>query len=999
MAQINNSKNVLVDVTIGNVAGNFHVGDVINLHFIDEASGKAFIKEYHNTKEDAERLRNEFRQELSEIQTFLKRRQEPILQQFAETIYNIAYIENAHFTGHGRVDIGQAGKVTIDNRMLNEKQKDRLELLEGLQRRFKKRLNEKMKTELRFKLELNLQYTKEGTNETYLKDYYIDSYEEKSADSFLQLFQDYETKLKRLLILGEAGAGKTVLLLQFGLALVELAKQDFNYPIPVLLSVATWRDEDQPFETWLQESLVHSVGEYGISKKYAKELVKENNLLLILDGLDETPETDQKIFLPKLQTYLDQLDNARPTEHNYPTVILSSRKQGYLALQTQAPVRATIDIAPLAPEAVWKELERIKQSQDIRAKILLNRIVEIPEIATKLTTAFEIHLALVMSNTFDFSQLSTSSLVKAYIDQEIDKLALKQPKAKHYLSFLAGKMKEDKKGITFELIDMQPDWLNRFYKFKLLYALIITFFSYPILFMLNNASNTTMSSPYFYAISCIVLFSSFILFKNNTHTNWNLTKKIIVITLFITIIFIFIRQIFYYGNLSKMFSSYTSIIYPILIIIFFIISVFFACYIIVLTITTNSFKYVIRIKEIQVVYFKKFYARITMNFIKYLPESIVIPFFAMFATFGFPPIVSFFDSNIFPLIISLVFLGIPLSILKSLINSFFISKRNIITIKPYKRFYNQIWIDLIKVNVYTLLLVVSIPYYFNFFVGFFLFSCFSTSVLITSPLFEHYLLRFLLFFESKTPLFYRRFLNKVSDTGIMEKEGGQWRFRHQFIYDNIANNYQKTIITKRWIFIEISIFLIIVICIIFYFPSPKMSYFELGNKAFSEKNSEKALANYLKALPKDTTTKEYLDVLRQIIRTYYEIGRYGMRDYENTYIYQKKLSISEPKNYNNWYVLSFYALFVGKPQEAIEYAQKSLSLSPEQNGVITNLVLGYVLNNQWDKAEPLYREWKDKKFNGEDKLSKKIFLQDIAELEKAGVKHENFEKIKKMMKE
>jgi hypothetical protein len=356
MAQINHSKNVLVNVTLGNVAGNFHVGDVIQLHFKDAESGKTFMREFQNTQEEATRLCKEFQQEIADIRSFLKRRQEPVLQQFADTIYNIAYIDNAHFAGEGRVTIGRAGKVVIDNRKLTEKQKDRLELLEGLERRFQKRLSEKMKTQLRFELELNLQYTKEGTNETYLKDYYIDSYEEKSAESFKQLFQDYETKLKRLLILGEAGAGKTVLLLQFGLALVELAKQDFDHPIPVLLSVATWRDETQPFETWLQENLIHSAGEYGISKRYAKELAKENNLLLLLDGLDETPEDDQKVFLTKLGAYLDKLDNSRTTENNYPSVILSSRKQEYLALQTQAPVHATIDVAPWTPESLFKFL-------------------------------------------------------------------------------------------------------------------------------------------------------------------------------------------------------------------------------------------------------------------------------------------------------------------------------------------------------------------------------------------------------------------------------------------------------------------------------------------------------------------------------------------------------------------------------------------------------------------------------------------------------------------
>ncbi len=341
-------------------------------------------------------------------------------------------------------------KEHIENDLL-----DRWETIKNLESRYENRMTEKMKTELRFQLELNLEYSIEGTNETYVKDYYIDSYEEKSAESFDILFADYVTKLKRLLILGEAGSGKTVLLLQFALKLIAVAKQDFDYPLPVFLSLATWRDEKQSFETWLEENLV---AQFSFSKKYAKELAPTNNFLLLLDGLDEIPENDRKVCLEKLRIYLDKVEKSQTTTKNYATVILSSRQQEYFALHTQAPVRATIQVADLTPENVCKELERIKQSQDTNAKILLNRIAENPTIAPKLKSAFEVYLAWNMAESFDFSQLNSENLVNAYLNQEIKKVEIKYnyPKARHYLSFLASKMRENKKGIVFELVDMQP---------------------------------------------------------------------------------------------------------------------------------------------------------------------------------------------------------------------------------------------------------------------------------------------------------------------------------------------------------------------------------------------------------------------------------------------------------------------------------------------------------------------------------------------------------------
>jgi hypothetical protein len=268
---------------------------------------------YINSDEGVRKLMADFGKEIGEIRVLLKQRQEPVLQQFAEKIYNIANIENANFYGEGLITIEKAGKISFDRKTLTKKQQEHLELLENLETRYENRMTEKMKTELRFQLELNLEYSIEGTNETYIKDYYIDSYEEKSAESFDILFADYVTKLKRLLIVGEAGSGKTVLLLQFALKLIAVAKQDFDYPLPVFLSLATWRDEQQGFETWLEENLV---AQFSFSKKYAKELATANNFLLLLDGLDEIPENDRKICLEKLRIYLDKVEKSQTTTKN-----------------------------------------------------------------------------------------------------------------------------------------------------------------------------------------------------------------------------------------------------------------------------------------------------------------------------------------------------------------------------------------------------------------------------------------------------------------------------------------------------------------------------------------------------------------------------------------------------------------------------------------------------------------------------------------------------------
>jgi len=99
-----------------------------------------------------------------------------------------------------------------------------------------------------------------------------------------------------------------------------------------------------------------------------------------------------------------------------------------------------------------------------------------------------------------------------------------------------------------------------------------------------------------------------------------------------------------------------------------------------------------------------------------------------------------------------------------------------------------------------------------------------------------------------------------------------------------------------------------------------------------------------------------------------------------------------------WYNLSFYALFANRPEEAITAARKTLELEPEAIGVATNLALGYLLNGRYDKAEPIYLKWKGKQFPDDERLWDEVFLQDIAELEAAGINHPDFAKAKALFK-
>ncbi|WP_433274275.1 BTAD domain-containing putative transcriptional regulator [Pseudonocardia xinjiangensis] len=108
-------------------------------------------------------------------------------------------------------------------------------------------------------------------------------------DDVVEQFRKLPTR--QLVVLGEPGAGKSVLaiLLTLGL-LAELRPDD---PIPVLLPLASWNPHEEHLHAWLARRLVEEYPALANRSAYgpdaATRLVLEGRVVPVLDGLDETP--------------------------------------------------------------------------------------------------------------------------------------------------------------------------------------------------------------------------------------------------------------------------------------------------------------------------------------------------------------------------------------------------------------------------------------------------------------------------------------------------------------------------------------------------------------------------------------------------------------------------------------------------------------------------------------------------------------------------------------
>ncbi len=92
-----------------------------------------------------------------------------------------------------------------------------------------------------------------------------------------------------VVVVGEPGAGKTTLLLELAEALLARAALDPVRPVPVVVDLGGWRRDDD-FGGWLLRVLADR---YRIAARVGRAWLRERNLVLLFDELDELAPADR----------------------------------------------------------------------------------------------------------------------------------------------------------------------------------------------------------------------------------------------------------------------------------------------------------------------------------------------------------------------------------------------------------------------------------------------------------------------------------------------------------------------------------------------------------------------------------------------------------------------------------------------------------------------------------------------------------------------------------
>ncbi|WP_280910253.1 NACHT domain-containing protein [Streptomyces sp. SAI-208] len=217
-----------------------------------------------------------------------------------------------------------------------------------------------------------------------------------------QAFERVPTR--RLVILGEPGAGKTVLLIRLLLALLQ--RRPPGGPVPVLFPLASWNPAGQDLNTWMADQLaqdhpalrtpVASTPTQTDTSTQARALIDRRLILPILDGLDELP---QAVRARAMHSINQVLSASQP-------LVLSSRTAEYREALT-APTGVTVllngaagvRLLPLEPAKAAAYLERDAGGSHTEAAARWKRVITSLSTATPVSQALSTPLGLFLART------------------------------------------------------------------------------------------------------------------------------------------------------------------------------------------------------------------------------------------------------------------------------------------------------------------------------------------------------------------------------------------------------------------------------------------------------------------------------------------------------------------------------------------------------------------------------------------------------------------------
>lgn len=273
----------------------------------------------------------------------------------------------------------------------------------------------------------------------------------------------YASAGNRLLILGEAGSGKTTKLLQLAEYLLEAARRspDPMEPIPVIFHLSSWKEDYPNLESWMADELHRR---YGVAAKFAEWWSTADLLAPLLDGLDEVHPAQRTACIKAINSFLD--------DHGQSGVAICCRSTDYRGVHRKVRLNSAIRVHKLKVREVREYLERAgeqlsgllsaingdkKLQKLIQSPLMLN--IAISVYSGKTAQEIELRTASIRHRSDLFATYLAIMLTRPTSLRRYSKRRRYSPEESlHWLSWLASTMKTQGHSIFY--IDwMQTEWL------------------------------------------------------------------------------------------------------------------------------------------------------------------------------------------------------------------------------------------------------------------------------------------------------------------------------------------------------------------------------------------------------------------------------------------------------------------------------------------------------------------------------------------------------------
>jgi DNA-binding SARP family transcriptional activator len=230
----------------------------------------------------------------------------------------------------------------------------------------------------------------------------------------------------QVLILGAPASGKTTLLLKLIEQMMSFRAANSSHAIPIILNAATWGQKGTSLEEWILSELDYR---YDIPKQVGKSLLKEQQLIIFIDGVDEIGRDSTQSFFVSANEFI-KLHPGFP-------ISFSCRTEEYALCPIKLQVFGALVISDLSPETLQSHIKNTKGKYNF-----LNELIDREDL--RITSPLSVKILKESAQKIkpsDSRNLTTDDLIEIYLETLIPEKGISKHCNKsqtlHYLAHLA----------------------------------------------------------------------------------------------------------------------------------------------------------------------------------------------------------------------------------------------------------------------------------------------------------------------------------------------------------------------------------------------------------------------------------------------------------------------------------------------------------------------------------------------------------------------------------